>query len=141
MPVSPRRSSITVDPPAGAWGDLTAKRLLEREGVQVVTAHNGADAVRIFRQYADQIALVLMDLTMPEMDGEQAFHAIRSIRSDAVVVLSSGFSEAEAAERLRGFGLAGFVRKPYTRKVLLNEIARLGVVDVSAIEQEPLQWI
>jgi len=118
-----------------------ARRLLEREGVQVVTAHNGADAVRIFRQYADQIALVLMDLTMPEMDGEQAFHAIRSIRSDAVVVLSSGFSEAEAAERLRGFGLAGFVRKPYTRKVLLNEIARLGVVDVSAIEQEPLQWI
>jgi len=108
------------------------RRLLEREGVQVVTADNGANAVQIFRQHADEIALVLMDLTMPEMDGEQAFHAIRAIRSDATVVLSSGFSETEAADRLRRHGLAGFIRKPYTRSVLLHEIGRLGVTEIIA---------
>jgi len=106
-----------------------ARRLLEHKGIQVITAIDGADAVQIFRQHADDIALVLMDLTMPEMDGEQAFHAIRSIRPDAIVVLSSGFSEAEAVKRLQRHGLAGFVRKPYTQQVLLQEITRLGVVD------------
>jgi len=109
-----------------------ARRMLEREGIQVVSAIDGSDAVRIFRQHADEIALVLMDLTMPEMDGEQAFHAIRAIQPDAVVVLSSGFSETDAAKRLRRHGLAGFIRKPYTRKVLLNEVSRLGVVDIQA---------
>ncbi len=109
-----------------------ARRLLEREGIQVVTASDGVDAVRVFRQHADDIALVLMDLTMPEMDGEQAFHAIRAIRSDAIVVLSSGFSETDALKRLRRYGLAGFVRKPYTRNVLLNEVFRLGVANISA---------
>jgi len=106
-----------------------ARRLLEREGIQVVTARDGAEAVEFFRHHADDIALTLMDLTMPEMDGEQAFHAMRTIRPDATVVLSSGFSESEAAERLSHVGLAGFIRKPYTRQALLGEIARLGVAD------------
>jgi len=109
-----------------------ARRLLEREGIQVVTASDGVDAVRVFRQHADDIALVLMDLTMPDMDGEQAFHAIRAIRSDAIVVLSSGFSETDALKRLRRYGLAGFIRKPYTRNVLLNEVFRLGVANINA---------
>jgi len=106
--------------------------LLEREGLRVITAKDGAEAVHIFRQYADEIALVLMDLTMPRMDGEQAFHAIRAIRADVVVVLSSGFSESEAVDRLYHCGLAGFIRKPYTRNVLLTEISRFGVVNLSA---------
>jgi len=106
-----------------------ARRMLEREGIDVMTAAHGGEAVDIYRQHAGEIALILMDLTMPEMDGEQAFHAIRAIQPDAKIVLSSGFSELGAAERLRGCGLAGFIRKPYTREVLLKEIARLGVVD------------
>jgi len=107
-----------------------ARRLLEREGLQVMTACDGEEAVQIFRQHADEIAVVLMDLTMPVMDGEQAFHAIRAIRPDASVLLSSGFSESAAMQRLCGDGLAGFVRKPYRRQTLLNEIARLGFLSI-----------
>ncbi|MFQ5345126.1 MAG: ABC transporter substrate-binding protein [Mariprofundus sp.] len=109
-----------------------ARTLLEREGIEVLVAENGKEAVRMFRQHADRIALVLMDLTMPEMDGEQAFHAIRAIRPDARVILSSGFSESEAVERLHRYGLAGFIRKPYTRKVLLAQITHLGVYGFSS---------
>ncbi len=103
-----------------------ATRLLEREGIRVLTACDGRQAVDVFRQHADDITLVLMDLTMPDMDGEQAFHAIRAIRSDAVVMLSSGFSESEAAQRLYRHGLTGFIQKPYKRDVLLKEVLRLG---------------
>ncbi len=107
-----------------------AKRLLEREGIRVFSADDGEQAVNMFRQHASEIALVLMDLTMPKMDGEQAFHAIRAISPDATIVLSSGFLDTDAVERLRLHGLAGFMKKPYTRNTLLSEVARLGVTNV-----------
>ncbi len=113
-----------------------ARRLLEREGVRVITANNGEQALQIFRQYADEISLVLMDLTMPEMDGEQAFHAIRAINPDANIVLSSGFLDTEAVERLKRHGLAGFVKKPYSRSTLLSEVSRLGVAGLN-VNGEP----
>jgi len=109
-----------------------ARRMLENEGIQVMTARNGVEAVSTFRKHANKISLVLMDLTMPEMDGEQAFHAIQTIKKDATIILSSGFPESKAAERLRCFGLAGFVCKPYTRSVLLNEISRLSPAGMPA---------
>ena len=103
------------------------RRMLEREGIQVMTACNGQEAVELYRSDAERISLVLMDLTMPEMDGEQAFHAIRAVNPAATIVLSSGFSESDAVDRLHHCGLAGFIRKPYTRQLLLSEIVRLGV--------------
>jgi len=104
-----------------------AVRLLEREGIRVLTAVDGQQAVTMYRQHAQEIVLVLMDLSMPVMDGEQAFHAIRAINPQASIVLSSGFTDADAVDRLRLHGLAGFVRKPYTRHMLLSEISRFGV--------------
>ena len=71
--------------------------------------------------------ITFMDLTMPVMDGEQAFHMLHGIRPDTPVLLSSGFSATEVVGRLNHFGLAGFVRKPYTRKTLLREVVRLGI--------------
>ncbi|MDX8395320.1 MAG: response regulator, partial [Mariprofundaceae bacterium] len=107
-----------------------AKRLLEREGIRVLTATDGEQGVKVFRQHASEIALVIMDLTMPNMDGEEAFHAIRAISSEATIVLSSGFLDTDAVERLRLHGLAGFMKKPYTRNTLLSEVTRLGVTSV-----------
>jgi len=104
-----------------------AARLLEREGIRVLIAKDGEQAVQIYKQYSREIAVVLMDLSMPNMDGEQAFHAIRAIQPDAVIVLSSGFINTDAVERLKHKGLAGFVKKPYSRNTLLQEMKRLGV--------------
>jgi len=108
-----------------------ARRLLEREGIRVLIAEDGEQAVQVYRQYASEITLVLMDLSMPKMDGEQAFHAIRTINPKASIVLSSGFLNTEAVERLQRQGLSGFVKKPYTRSRLLHEVTRLGVADVA----------
>ena len=101
-----------------------ASGFLEHAGMRVLTANDGEMCVEIFRQHADAIDLVVLDLTMPKMNGEEAFHAIQSIRPDVPILLSSGFSETEAVARLSRYGLAGFIRKPYLRKHFIGEIRR-----------------
>jgi DNA-binding NtrC family response regulator len=59
-----------------------------------------------------------MDLTMPRLDGVQAFREMRTIQPEVPVVLMSGFSEQEAVSRFTGRGLAGFVHKPYDLRQL-----------------------
>ncbi|PIW47121.1 MAG: hybrid sensor histidine kinase/response regulator [Zetaproteobacteria bacterium CG12_big_fil_rev_8_21_14_0_65_54_13] len=88
--------------------------MLEEIGFATLTAVNGQDAVDIYRQHAGEIVAVLLDMTMPKMDGSECFYALRRINPDVKVVLSSGYSEEEATTRFIGQGLGGFLHKPYT---------------------------
>jgi PAS domain S-box-containing protein len=99
-----------------------AKAILERMGLNVLTARDGRDGVRVFSEHADEIAVVLMDMTMPDMDGREAFHEIRGIRPEAKVILSSGYSEEDVSARFGAGALAGFVHKPYEREELLRKV-------------------
>lgn len=92
----------------------------------MLTASNGREAVEVFRAHADAITAVLLDRTMPAMDGEEAFDEIRRIRPDAPVVLSSGYSEKEASERFAGRGLAGFLQKPYRARSLVEKLREVS---------------
>jgi len=102
----------------------TASSLLVRHGFAVMTAENGKAAVELYRTMHDRIALVLLDMTMPVMDGEAALREMKTIRSDVKVILSSGFNEAEAVRRFAGAGLSGFIQKPYTSSRLVEKIKR-----------------
>ncbi|HWQ12270.1 MAG TPA: response regulator [Roseiflexaceae bacterium] len=99
-----------------------AARILERAGYRVLTAEDGAAGLEVFQQHGDAVACVLLDLTMPRMDGEQALRAIRRLRPDARVVLMSGYSEHELSERFAGAGLAGVLQKPFTPEALLARV-------------------
>ncbi|ATX82458.1 PAS domain S-box-containing protein [Mariprofundus ferrinatatus] len=99
-----------------------ARRILEREGLNVISAANGEAGLEQFNKHADEISLVLLDLTMPVLDGEQTFRMMHAVHPEIPVLLSSGFSETEAVSRLQQQGLAGFVRKPYTRNALLHAV-------------------
>jgi CheY-like chemotaxis protein len=90
-----------------------ARLMLERLGFSVITAGDGREAVEIYRTLGHEIALVLLDLTMPHMNGEEAFRELRRIDPGVRVILSSGYSEHEIAARFAGKGLAGFIQKPY----------------------------
>ena len=99
-----------------------AKGMLQTAGFDVLTTTDGREAVEVFREHADEITLVLLDMTMPYMSGEETFREIRRIKSDAPVILSSGYDEQEVTNRFAGKGLAGFIQKPYQYKALVKKI-------------------
>jgi two-component system, cell cycle sensor histidine kinase and response regulator CckA len=81
-------------------------------------------AVERFATCPHEFVAVLLDLTMPVMNGEEALRKIKAIRSDIPVVLSSGYNEIEAMGRFAESGLAGFLQKPYTITALARKIKR-----------------
>jgi CheY-like chemotaxis protein len=102
----------------------SAKRALERYGYQTLLADDGQAGVALFQENAHQIVAVLLDMTMPMMNGEETFRRIRAIRSDACVVLTSGYNEVETVRRFTTKGIAAFIQKPYTAAQLARAIKR-----------------
>lgn len=120
-------------PPAGAAGTIlviddeedireVVQSILSGRGLGVITAHDGRSGVETFRRESDHIDAVLLDLTMPGMDGAEVYQALRAIRPDVQVILSSGFSESDAIARLGDAPIARFVHKPYTLAALLDAV-------------------
>ncbi|MBN1475717.1 PAS domain S-box protein [Candidatus Sumerlaeota bacterium] len=102
-----------------------ARRILARAGFDVLTAEHGLSAVETFREHAHEITAVLLDMTMPHMDGEQVFREMRRIRPDVRVILSSGYNEQDATQRFSGEGLAGFIQKPYSPADLIAKLREI----------------
>ena len=100
-----------------------ARRCLERAGYRVREAGSGRDAVAILEEDPEAIDLVLLDLTMPDLDGEQTFLALREIRPKLRVLLSSGYDPGEVARRFAVEGVCGFLAKPYDPETLVAEVA------------------
>ena len=98
------------------------KRLLSEAGYHVVTAQSGFEALDIFRRQPHSIQLVLLDLTMPFMDGEETFQRLREIRSDIPVVLCTGFIRRDRLDRLMNAGIAGFLRKPLAPDEIVDHV-------------------
>jgi DNA-binding NtrC family response regulator len=92
----------------------TVAHMMHKFGLEPVLVSDGREAVEIFRAQPDRFGIVLLDLTMPQMDGEQTFTELRRLRPDVRVVLMSGFNAHEAMLRFPGKGLASFLQKPFT---------------------------
>ncbi len=92
--------------------------LLERLGFQVHTARDGQEAVEFLEAHPASLDLVLMDLTMPRLDGREAFQRLRGLEPDLRVILSSGYDEGDSLRELSQQGLTGFLQKPYRLKEL-----------------------
>ncbi len=98
------------------------KSMLERLGFEVLTALDGVEAIKIYERRADEIQIVILDLTMPNLDGQQTLKELRHIRVDAPVLLSSGYTEQDVMRRLAGSRYSGFVPKPYSVENLMTVI-------------------
>jgi len=103
-------------------------RMLTGMGYAVITAQNGHEAVEIYRAHPSSIDLIMMDLTMPEMDGIEAYHAIRSISTTVPIVICSGYGQQEISSFLRDDPRASAVPKPYRPNQLQDTLTTLLAV-------------
>ncbi|MEY2530387.1 MAG: two-component system, cell cycle sensor histidine kinase and response regulator CckA [Verrucomicrobiota bacterium] len=106
-------------------GLMLVKRLLCEAGFHVITAQSGFECLDIFRRGPHNFDLVLLDFTMPFMDGEETFERMREIRPDIPVVLCAGFIEHERLERMLLAGLSGFLRKPFAPDEIVSHVRSL----------------
>ena len=90
---------------------------------RVLTAGDGAEAVRRYTEARQTIRLVLTDMTMPVMDGPATIQALRQIRPGVRIVAASGISQNGQVVRAAGAGVRHFLPKPYTADVLLRKLA------------------
>ena len=109
------------------------KKMLELMGFSVLTAPDGREALKVFREHADEIVCVLLDLTMPHMDGEEAFRTMRRLHPGITVILCSGYNEQDATQRFAGKGLAGFIQKPYNMAALREKL--VDVLEAGKVEK------
>jgi len=107
-----------------------AAGILGHIGFSVLQAEDGLEALKQLRLHEPEITLVVMDLTMPHLDGEETYRAMRQEGFTVPVILSSGFNEMEAVNRFMGKGLAGFLQKPYRADDMV-ELVR-GVLEPDA---------
>ncbi len=98
---------------------LMTEKALERFGYHVLSAGNGREGLELYKKSKDGIDAVLLDLTLPEMCGEDVFSGVMEINPDAAVVISSG-RVSDEIRAVMGKQAAGFIEKPF----VLTDLAR-----------------
>jgi CheY-like chemotaxis protein len=129
-------------PPAPAWQEVDMAQqlvlviddeapvrdavadILDLEGVVVLSAPDGRAGIDLYRQRQADISLIMLDLSMPGLNGEETFRELRAINPDVRVLLSSGYSQDEVAARFAGQSAVGFIQKPYDAEQLVKEVRR-----------------
>lgn len=102
--------------------NLLAGEMLALEGYRVVSATCPFRALEIFRKIGSQIALVILDFTIPIMNGAEIFAELQQIRPSVAVLLSSGYAEQSTVRTMLARGLRGFLPKPYSQQKLLSQV-------------------
>ena len=97
-------------------------RLLREAGYDVVAAQSGFEAIECFRKEPFRFSMVLLDFSLPFMDGSEVFRRLREIRNNIPVVLCTGFILQERLRELMGCGLTGFLRKPVPPDELIGVV-------------------
>lgn len=100
-------------------------RILNEYGYRVMTASNGKEALELYQREDASISLVILDLIMPEMDGNKCLTEVLRVNPKAKVVLASGYSEVGAASGAMAGGAKGFVQKPYNMREFLITIREI----------------
>ena len=127
-------SPITYAPPTSTSGQLilviddeepvreAVTDIMELHGVAVVTAVNGQEGISLFSQRQNEIQLVLLDMSMPGMNGIDTLTELRQLDPSVRVILSSGYSQQQIAHDVKVNGRIGFLPKPYDVDTLVNKV-------------------
>jgi two-component system cell cycle sensor histidine kinase/response regulator CckA len=99
-----------------------AKKSLEGCGYTVLVADSGRSAIDVFKREPRRICVVILDLSMPGMNGRETLLELMKIRRDVKVIVSSGYSEREAMRSFMGSEVSAFLQKPYTSSTLAETV-------------------
>ncbi|HTP14062.1 MAG TPA: ATP-binding protein, partial [Bacteroidota bacterium] len=99
--------------------------MLKSKGYRVLVARDGYEAVETYRDHKDEIALVVSDLGLPKMTGQDAFMRMKSINPRVKVIFGTGYLDPELKSELLELGARGFMAKPYSQEELLRKIREL----------------
>ena len=103
---------------------ILAEKILQRAGYRVLLAADGHQAIEVFAAHLEDPPLILLDLTMPRLDGRETSQRLKELRPDVRIILSSGYAEQEVIGRFAGMGIAGFVHKPYSAEELTAAVEK-----------------
>jgi CheY-like chemotaxis protein len=98
------------------------KEMLEFEGYRIVVARNGLEGVEVYKQFKDEISLVLSDMGLPGIGGWEVLRQLRQINPSVKVILSSGFLDSTVRDDMIRSGALDFIQKPYTPERVLEQI-------------------
>ena len=96
--------------------------LLRALGFDVLTATDGYECLAVYQEHRDKIVAVLLDITMPRMDGTQALQELKRINPEVRVLMTSGYSEVDALDRYAGIPSNGFIEKPFRLDTLWSKL-------------------
>ena len=108
----------------------TTREILELTGYRVIIAEDGLTGLHLFQQHRDEVALVISDMAMPEMGGEDLFLALQAVHPQIKMILISGFLLEDRGESLLAKGLIACIKKPFPIPTLLETIEQALVVEV-----------
>ena len=112
----------------------TVAEMLQAAGHRYLTASSGSEAIEVCRSRGNEVRAVVMDLKMPNMDGEATFHRIRRHNPTLPVLFVSGFSEPETLQDLSARADVGFLKKPFGTKDLALELYRVSAIEGDGVE-------
>ena len=105
---------------------IVTGEVLRSLGYRVLEAEGGAAACRLLRAHAAEVSVVLLDLAMPDMNGEEALRELKKIRADVPVILLTAYAQDEFRARFLPGDLAGFVAKPFAREELIEALTKIS---------------
>lgn len=103
----------------------TASGILKKLGYDVIVAENGEEAVDIYKERHNDIALTLLDMAMPKKNGKEAYIEMKEINPELKALLVSGFKKDKRIDDVLELGINGFVKKPYSMVTLAQEIKKV----------------
>jgi len=101
------------------------EKVLEREGYRVLTASDGAEAVEMHLRHQDEIAIVILDLQLPKINGWEAFQLMRKIQPRLKALFATGFAPPEIEAKLTQGEIGGIIIKPYELDKVLEKISEI----------------
>jgi DNA-binding NtrC family response regulator len=102
-----------------------ARDILARYGYTVLTAGGGEEAVEVYRRHKKEIAVVFLDIMLPDLSGREVFRRIRELDPAAQVIIASGYDRERDANDLLKEGAARFVQKPYRIAELVGAVGEV----------------